>query len=117
MLLSMLAGSGFKTFLIPGILLFVVLGLCPLLLIYALITNTPSRFAENFNLFSDMSWPWSYCIYQAIALIIWIQIEMVLLGGVHWLYTFYMFYAVALLVVTLLPQNRNQYSKLNLRIA
>ena len=115
--LSMLANSGFKTFLIPGILLFVVLGLFPILLVYALIKNTPSRFAENFNLFTDMSWPWSYSIYQAIALIVWIQIEMFLLGAVHWLHTFYMFYAVAILLTALLRQNRNLYRKPNLPIS
>jgi len=115
--LSMLANSGFKTFLIPGILLFVVLGVSPILLVYALIKNMPSRFAENFNLFADMSWPWSYSIYQAIALIVWIQIEMVLLGAVHWLHTFYMFYAVAILLAALLRQNRDLFRKANVPIS
>ena len=109
--LSMLAPSGFQTFLIPGILLFVVLGVFPVLLIYALLRKTSSPFAEHFNLFRDMSWQWSFLIYQAFALIIWIQLEMVLLHAVHWLHTFYMFYAVVILVVALLPQIRSFYKK------
>lgn len=108
---SMLAPSGFKNFLIPGILLFAVLGIFPLFLIYVLIKKVASPFAERFNLFKDMSWQWSFLIYQAFALIIWIQIEMVLLHAVHWLHTFYMFYAVAMLLVALLPETRNLYKK------
>ncbi len=109
--LSMLAASPFRNFLIPGILLFVVLGICPLLLIFALLRNLKIPVAEHFNLFTDMRWPWSFCIYQAFALIIWIQLEMVFLQAVHWLHTFYMFYAVAMLFVVLMPQVRGYYKK------
>ncbi|TKT86578.1 hypothetical protein [Dyadobacter frigoris] len=109
--LSMLDASPFRDFLIPGILLFVVLGICPLALIFALLKKVESPFAEQFNLFTDMRWPWSFSIYQAFALIIWIQLEMVFLHAVHWLHTFYMFYAVAMLVVALLPPVRNYYKK------
>ncbi|TKT86287.1 hypothetical protein FDK13_32515 [Dyadobacter frigoris] len=111
--LSMLGPSPFHTFLIPGILLFLVLGVFPLLLIYALLRKVKSPFAEYFNLFKDMSWQWSFSVYQAFALIIWIQLEMVFLDAVHWLHTFYMFYAIAMLVVALLPGIRNLYKKHN----
>ena len=109
--LSMLAASPFPDFLIPGILLFVVLGICPLLLIFALLQSVKSPLAEHFNLFKDMSWAWSFTLYQAFALIVWIQLEMVFLHAVHWLHTFYMFYAIAILVVALLPQLRALYKK------
>jgi len=108
---SMLTPSGFDNFLIPGILLFTVLGVFPIFLIYALIKKTASPLAEHLNLFKDMSWQWSFLIYQAFALIIWIQIEMELLHAVHWLHTFYMFYAVVMLLVALLPQTRDLYKK------
>ena len=109
--LSMLASSPFHSFLIPGLLLFVVLGICPLLLIFALIKKRPCALAEYFNVFSDMSWQWTACIYQAFALIIWIQLEMVFLQAVHWLHTFYMFFAIAILFVALLPKVRSDYRK------
>ncbi|WP_159466987.1 hypothetical protein [Dyadobacter sp. 3J3] len=109
--LSMLSPSPFHSFLLPGILLFLVLGVFPLFLIYALIQKVDSPFAEHFNLFKDMRWPWSFSIYQAFALIVWIQVEMVLLHAVHWLHTFYVFYGVAMLVVALLPQIRDLYKK------
>ncbi|MGQ8338004.1 hypothetical protein ACUNWD_15745 [Sunxiuqinia sp. A32] len=109
--LSTLAESPFNSFLIPGIILFLVLGLAPTLLVFALLKKPTSRLAEQINLFKDMHWSWTFTIYIALALICWIQIQMVFLQSVHWLHTFYMFYAVALIVVTLLPQVRNIYKK------
>ena len=110
--LSMLENSPFNDFLIPGIILFSVLGLAPIGLTIALIKKPEYKFAELFNVYTDMYWAWTYCIYIAFALIIWIQIEMTFLRAVHWSHTLYMFFAIAILFVTLLPQVRNQYKKL-----
>ena len=109
--LTMLKNSPFNNFLIPGIILFSVLGLAPIGLAIALIKKPEFKFAELFNFYTDMHWAWTYCIYIAIALIIWIQIEMTFLRAVHWSHTFYMFFAIAILFVTLLPQVRNRYKK------
>lgn len=109
--LSLLEHSPFPDFLIPGILLFVVLGLLPVLLIYWMVRKTNCLAAERLNFFSDMRWQWSFCIYLGFALIIWIQIEMIYLQVVHWLHTFYMFYAIALIFTTLLPSIRLFYKK------
>ncbi len=84
----------FNSYLIPGIILFVVLGIIPLLLIIALLKKPESKLAEQINIFKDMHWSWTYSIYIAFALIIWIQIEMVFLHDVHWIHTFYMFFAL-----------------------
>ncbi len=109
--LSMLEPSPFNSFLIPGIILFSVLGLIPSFLMIALLKQPESKLAEQFNLFKDMHWSWTYSIYVALTLISWIQIQMVLLQGVHWLHTFYMFFAVAILIIALLPQTRSLYKK------
>ena len=109
--LSMLDPSPFHSFLIPGILLFVVLGFFPVLLVFAFLKNTESRIAERLNFFRDTTWQWSFCMCVAFALIIWIQLEMVLLHAAHWLHTVYMFYAVVILFVALLPAVRSQCKK------
>ncbi|MFC2123499.1 hypothetical protein ACFLU5_01710 [Bacteroidota bacterium] len=109
--LSILENSPFNSFLIPGVILFSVLGIVPLMLIIALQKKPESKLAEQINLFKDMHWSWTYSIYIAFALIIWIQIEMVFLHAVHWAHTFYMFYAIAIIFVALLPQVRNSYKK------
>ena len=102
----------FDSFLIPGIILFSVLGIIPSMLIIALVKKTESKLAEHFNIFTDMHWSWTYSIYIAFALIGWIHIELIFLQGVvHWLQTFYMFYAILIIIVALLPQMRHIYKK------
>lgn len=109
--LSMLDHSSFKSFLIPGIILFLLLGIAPSLLIIALLKKPTSKLAERINFFKDMHWAWSYAIYVGFTLIFWIQIEMMFLSAVSWLHTFYMFLAFAIIFVALLPQIRNPYKK------
>ena len=109
--LSMLDYSPFRDFLIPGIILFTILGLAPVGVTLALIKKPEFKFAERFNFFRDMHWAWSYCIYIAFALIIWIQVETIYVQSVGWLQTFYLFYAIPIIFTALLPQVRGYYKK------
>jgi magnesium-transporting ATPase (P-type) len=109
--LSMLDNSPFRSFFWPGVILFLVLGLAPIGLTFALLKKPESKFAEQFNFFKDMHWAWAYTVYLAFALIIWIQLEMVFLQAVQWLHTFYMFYAVTIIFVALLPSVRSLYKR------
>jgi hypothetical protein len=109
--LSILGTSPFKDFLIPGLILFFILGIIPGILVFVLLKKPNSKIFESLNFYKDMYWGWSFCIYISFALIIWIQIEMVYLQIVVWAHTFYMFYALVMIFITLLPQIRNQYRK------
>ena len=111
--LSLLEKSPFDSFLIPGIILFTVLGIAPVLLARALFKKIDSKLAEKFNFFKDMHWTWSFSIYIAFVLIFWLQIEMQMLSAVGWLHTFYMLLAVVMIFVALLPQVRNLCRKEN----
>jgi len=110
--LSILEHSPFSDFLIPGIILFLILGFFPCLICLALIKKPINRFAEYFNFFKDMHWAWSFCIYVAFALIIWIQVETIFVQGVGWLQTLYMLYAIPIIFFALLPQVRTIYKKM-----
>jgi len=102
----------FDSYLIPGIILFSVLGVIPLLLIIALLKKPESKIAEHINIFKDMHWSWTFSIYIAFILIGWIHIQLIFLQGVvHWLQTFYIFYAILIMIIALLPQMRYLYKK------
>ena len=109
--LAMLANSPFTNFLIPGIILVCVIGLIPVGLVFALRKRPENKLAELCNFYKDMHWAWSFTIYIAFALIIWIQIEMWYLQSVNWLHTLYMFWAIAIIFFALLPKVRNLYKK------
>ncbi len=109
--LSILAQSPFSDFLIPGIILFTILGLFPCYISYALIKKPTNNIAEYFNLFKDMHWAWSFSIYIGFALIIWIQVETIFINGTSWLQTFYILYSIPIIFVALLPKARVLYKK------
>jgi hypothetical protein len=109
--LSILKHSPFADFLIPGAILFTVLGLLPALLVICLRKKISSAFAEHLNFFKDMHWAWSFSIYTAFALTIWIQVETIYVQGVGWLQTFYMLFSIPLLFFALLPKVRLFYKK------
>lgn len=108
--LSILKTSPFSDFLIPGIILFFILGIFPIFIVWALIKKPFIAVAEYFNLFKDMHWSWSYSIYVAFALIVWIEVETYFIQGVGWLQMFYMLYSIPMLIAALLPQTRNSYA-------
>lgn len=109
--LSILENSPFNDFLIPGIFLFTVLGICPFLLIIALYKKPSSSLAEKLNFFHDMHWSWSYTVFLSFVLILWIQIQMQFIQEVSWLHLVYSVLAVLILVIALLPELRKHYGK------
>jgi hypothetical protein len=111
MTLSLLDKSPFSDFLIPGIILLTILGIAPLLIVIGLIKKPASNSAERINFFKDMHWTWSFAVYIAFALIIWIQIEVMFIRTYDSLQTFCSFLGLAILFVLLLPQVRNLYKK------
>jgi SNF family Na+-dependent transporter len=102
--------------LIPGIVLFTILGIAPLAVVFALIKRPNCKLAERFNLYRDMYWAWTYCIYVAFALIVWIQAQMFFLRAVHWAHMLYMFLSLVLLSVVLSPRVRAAYKQINPQI-
>lgn len=110
---SMLHLSPFGDFLIPGLILFVVLGLFPAFLVAGLFLKMRWRTGQRLNFFGDMHWSWSFSIYSAIALVVWIQVEMIMLHDVHWLHTVYKGLAMVMLVVAILPPVRNEFKRVS----
>ncbi len=109
--LSLLQHSPFRSFLIPGITLFLLLGVAPCLTAYALLKRPVSPLAEQLNFFGDMHWSWTFCLYCAFTLIFWLQIEMMFLQAVGWLHCFYILFAVVLIFCALLPPVRYLYKR------
>ena len=55
---QMLANSPFTNFLIPGLILFTVLGVFPILIVWGLISKKGVKTFEMINIFRDMHWSW-----------------------------------------------------------
>jgi len=96
--LKWLAGSPFGNYLIPGIILLLVLGIYPLVVFYGLFRRLP--------------WSWPAALLLGIALLIWIGVEILVIGYQPQppLQLIYGVVGGLILVVALLPVVRGFYS-------
>lgn len=89
---TMLDGTPFASFLVPGLVLFTVLGIGSLVTVVLI------------GLHHRMEWVASLGL--AVALIGWITVQVALLGGVHWLHVLYGGLGVAMTLLSLAPSMR-----------
>ena len=64
--LRLLDGAPFSNYLVPGIILFVMLGIVPTVVFYGLIRS--------------LKWSWNGAVIVSLALIIWIGVEIAMVG-------------------------------------
>ena len=108
--ISYLENSPFSSFLIPGILLFAVLGVFPLLIVYYLFSRRPFKLGDSLNIFKDKHWSWGFSLYIGFALIIWITVQVYFLQLVVGFHLFYMALGLLILITTLWPNVQRHYS-------
>jgi len=106
---SDLAHTPFTNFLIPGLILLIVLGILPLIITYAFFARPNSNFFGKLNVDHNMAWPWSWAIYYGFIVIMWIVIEIALIGYHSLMQTLVSILGVAILIVALLPRVRSYF--------
>jgi hypothetical protein len=107
--LSLLNGTIFGNYLIPGIILFLVLGVVPLSLIYPLYFKPRLKFFNKLNIYTRYHWAWTYTLYFSIVHIIWINLQMMILGTGSIMQGATGMFGILILIVTLLPQVKSFY--------
>ncbi|WP_433745965.1 hypothetical protein [Paenibacillus amylolyticus] len=108
---SLLQNSPFASFLFPGIILLLVLGVMPAMISIALIRYTHWKLGERLNLYPDRYWAWTFSLYTGFALIIWIMAQVYWIQDVSIIHLVYFAWGVGIQVVTLLPAVQRTYSK------
>ena len=108
--LSSLKGSPFSDFLIPGIILFVVLGVGPLVVAWALLRRPRSAALEAVNPFRHEYWGWTLSGVIGVGLVIWIAVE-VLIVPLSFLQPFYAGVGLVIIALTLAPPVRAFYRR------
>jgi hypothetical protein len=109
MSVSHLYGTPFDTYLVPGLVLGILLGLFPLFLVYPLLKMPKWRWASVLNIYRDQYWAWSYSIYLGVMLIIWIYVQLMYIGYGAGLQLFYGALGAVIIIVTVLPGNKRHY--------
>lgn len=99
--LSTLERSPFTDYLIPGLILFVVLGLGAFLVIAVLLVLPDWRWACRRNPFKELHWAWTASALFGIALMIWIVVQRLMVGGGTILQPLFFGIGLAILLLTL----------------
>lgn len=107
--LSTLDGTPFRDFRFPGLILLLVLGVLPSVLAYALLARPGWLWVNILNIYRDLHWAWTYALYVGIMLILWIDIQILLIGYGHFIQTLYALVGVAIVIAALIPSVRNYY--------
>lgn len=70
-----LAGSPFRNYLLPGCLLFLCIGVLPLLSLIGLLFKPAWAWPRTFNIYQGQSWGWTFALYSGIGTMIWIIVQ------------------------------------------
>ncbi len=107
---TMLQNSPFSDFLLPGLVLFIILGLLPLITAFALYRPFPNRLAEIFNIFRNLHWSVAFTLYTGFIIIIWITVQTYFLQAVHWIHLVYVIWGLLLIAVSLFPSVQKYFA-------
>lgn len=73
--LSNLKNSPFSDFLVPGLLLFLFVGVYPMVIAYSLWGRPTWQWPDLLNPFKRMHWSWAGSLAAGVAVIIWIIVQ------------------------------------------
>jgi hypothetical protein len=107
--IGLLDGTIFPNFMIPGIVLFLLLGFFPLFMVYPLLFKPRWRLINRLNIYPSYHWAWTYTLYTAIMLMIWINLQVMMIGSGSLLQGSFGMLGIIILILTLLPSVKRQY--------
>lgn len=93
----------FPNYLIPGLILLLVLGVCPLIVALALIRKWNWKTGAALSPYRSLHWSWAFSLYIGFADIIWIVVEVYILQDIAWIHLLYLAIGLAIQIITLLP--------------
>lgn len=107
---DLLQGSPFTSYLLPGIILFLFVGVFPFIVGIGLI-KTSWKGLGFLNPFKQYHWAWTGSLAAGIILIIWVSAETIMLGYISFLQPVMGAWGVLQIILALLPGVRNFYRK------
>ena len=107
---SHLEKTPFPDFFIPGLLLFLFLGVYPIVVAYSLWKRPVWRWPDAFNPFKDFHWSWAASLSAGVISMIWIVIQIIWIP-VGFLHIFVFGWGALIVIVTLLPIVRHYYRR------
>jgi len=102
--------SPFNNFLIPGLILFTLNGVLPLITVIGLIKKPDWTWANTLNIYADRHWAWTFSLYTGIIIITWITVQL-LMTQYFWLQPIMILTGILILILTLSPSLMKKFEK------
>jgi hypothetical protein len=99
--MSNLEESPFQDYFIPGLLLFLFVGIFPVAAAYGLWRMPAWRWPDFINPFDHLHWSWAGSLAAGVILIIWITTQVFLIQSVAFLHYLYWGWGVLVVLLTL----------------
>ncbi|MEW7289964.1 hypothetical protein [Aquimarina sp. 2304DJ70-9] len=107
--IKLLQYSPFSDFLIPGLFLFLVLGVFPGIVLYGLIKKKHFSMVEKINLYKNYHWAWTFSYYVGLLLILWINMQLFFIKSFDIAHFVYSMLGVAIIIITHVPHTKRDY--------
>ena len=108
--LELLESTPFSNFLIPGLFLFIILGLFPAFIVYGLITKRNHKSVQKRNSYKKQHWSWISSHFLGLLLILWIHMQLFFGIEFHVLHFIYSILGILIVVVVHLPATKRHYN-------
>ncbi len=106
---GVLENTPFKNFLIPGLFLFVVFGLLPLITLYGLLSRKKLNWAQKINWDKKFHWSCTFSFYIGLLLILWINMQLYFGIAFNKLHFSYTILGVLIIILSQLPDTKRDY--------
>jgi hypothetical protein len=98
-----LKSSIFPDFLIPGIILSFILGVFPGFAAFCIVFKSKKAWVKFLNIYPDKFPGWTYSLYSGLLLIIWITIQISIIGYGHIIQTIYACLGILIIILVMIP--------------
>lgn len=109
--LSWLQSSPFSSFLIPGLILALLLGVFPLLLLPALWFKPKLQRLQVLNVYKQRHWAITFALYLGVMMVGWINFQLLFVQRYFWLQPVIALVGLAIIIFSLLPSVLRYYDQ------
>jgi len=107
--LKLLKGTIFSNYLIPGILLFLLIGFPSSFLVFPVVKKPNWPLFKNLNIYKNYHWAWAFSLYNSIILILWVDFQMIILSVGSLIQGIFSLFGISMLILTLTPGVKADY--------
>ncbi|MBN1407625.1 MAG: hypothetical protein JW956_07550 [Calditrichaceae bacterium] len=101
--LSLLDSTPFSTYFFPGLILHVCFGFYPTFVLVGLFNRMDSGIMNSISIYKENHWAWTGSVYIGIMLILWIDIQIMLIGYININQFIYAILGVLTVICALIP--------------